>query len=652
MFSLFSVQRRWGLSAKLTLAYSLLSALMAGSLSIGLYWQLKNSQIAAMRDRLQDTLSLAAPQIDGDYHTLIFDADDIQTPYFEINQQRLQALQTINPAIRRISTLRQDGTGQLLWVHDLQRYPLHRDPVLQSKSAGALIRTPFSPPRPEMLERLMAPLSQPVVEMEVIPTEEGDSILYGYAPILDRFQQQEGILLIELDVAVVMENVAQAKTLAIQTFAIAIVFSMLVIWLLTQHLVIVPTLELTRATQLLSSGEWSCPLPIARTDELGVLAQNFNQMSEQLKASFATLEQRVAERTAELSVEKDKVEVASQAKSTFIATMSHELKTPLNAILGFSQLLGQDASLPEKHRKKLEIISRSGEHLLDLVNDVLEMSKAEAGRTRLNLRVFDLPAMLTALCDMLQLKAASKGIGLQLHCSSVLPRLVETDEGKLRQILLNLLGNALKFTHQGQIVLDVSLVEEPGRLPAQERAGGAEAVMMNASMTSRLLFCVTDMGEGIDPVELETLFQPFTQTRSGRDSLEGTGLGLCISQNFAHLLGGQMWVESRLGEGTQVSFEIQVQHTLMQHTVMEVSLPGAGCQADCDRPVELPPLPTLASLPESLRQNINGAAQELDETLLRERINQLRANYPDLAQTLAARLDALDFDGIIRLTEV
>jgi CheY-like chemotaxis protein len=227
--------------------------------------------------------------------------------------------------------------------------------------------------------------------------------------------------------------------------------------------------------------------------------------------------------------------------------MSHELRTPLNAILGFTQLMDGDPNLTAEQQENLGIISRSGEHLLALINDVLEMSKIEAGRVTLQEQSFDLYRLLDTLEEMFRLRAEGKGLRLSFERTENAPQYVRTDEGKLRQVLMNLLGNAAKFTEEGGVALRVSC--PPAVSPARREKEGAEAW---------LLFEVEDTGPGIAPEELEAVFEPFVQTASGQRSLEGTGLGLSISQQFARLMGGDITVSSELGQGSVFSFEVPI----------------------------------------------------------------------------------------------
>ncbi|NET36409.1 MAG: response regulator [Cyanothece sp. SIO1E1] len=239
---------------------------------------------------------------------------------------------------------------------------------------------------------------------------------------------------------------------------------------------------------------------------------------------------------SQLQNAKDAAEAANQAKSIFLAHMSHELRTPLNAILGFSQLMQRDRSITPKQQDALEIINRSGEHLLILINDILEMSKIEAGRMTLNQQDVDLHGLLDSLYGMLNLKAHNKGLQLIFERSPDVLQYVKTDEGKLRQVLINLLGNAIKFTAQGQVTLRV-------RYPTPQI----------------LYFDVEDTGPGIAADEIDRLFDVFAQTAVGCYSQEGSGLGLAISRKFVQLMGGDIRVASRLNQGSIFSFEVQVQ---------------------------------------------------------------------------------------------
>lgn len=240
------------------------------------------------------------------------------------------------------------------------------------------------------------------------------------------------------------------------------------------------------------------------------------------------LEEEIQQRTADLVLARNAAEAANKAKSVFLANMSHELRTPLNAILGFSSMILKDAQLPENQLRNLEIINRSGEHLLSLINDVLEMAKIEAGRIQLEEAQFDLGSMIRDVADMMSVRAQDKGLALLIDQSSEFPRFIVGDEARLRQILINLIGNALKFTQQGGVTLRLGIKQDPN---------------------AQLLIEVEDSGFGISPENQRHIFEPFVQLGEQGDG-KGTGLGLTITRQFVRLMGGHISLESTLGKGS------------------------------------------------------------------------------------------------------
>ncbi len=241
----------------------------------------------------------------------------------------------------------------------------------------------------------------------------------------------------------------------------------------------------------------------------------------------------------EAEAAREAAEAANRAKSTFLANMSHELRTPLHAILGFSQLISRDPSLNSEHLENLGIIGRSGEHLLSVINGVLEMSKIEAGKIVLDMEGIDLPRLFLDIEGMMRDRAEGKGLAFTLSLPPDLPRHVRADAGKLRQVLINLIGNAIKFTKRGTVGLEVHAEE--------------------AGATDRRLWCeVTDTGIGISQDELNTIFDPFVQAGRSPGNMQGTGLGLSISRHYVELMGGGIEVASQPDHGSSFRFHIPV----------------------------------------------------------------------------------------------
>lgn len=267
----------------------------------------------------------------------------------------------------------------------------------------------------------------------------------------------------------------------------------------------------------------------------------------------ADLLRQTQQQARDLEIAKRAADAASQAKGEFLASMSHELRTPLNAILGFTQILNDDPTLQDNHRHMIGIVNRSGNHLLGLINDVLSLAKIEANKVTLDEESFDLDQLLQGVEDMLQIKAKAKGLGLLVSPPPALAQQVWADGGKLRQILINLVGNAIKFTAQGSVVLRSRLEPNSSVEP------GAEI-----PKTHRLIIEVQDTGVGMAPEEIANLFQPFEQTQSGRRSAEGTGLGLSLSYNFAQIMGGDIQVDSVLNVGSTFTVSLPVALTTLE----------------------------------------------------------------------------------------
>jgi signal transduction histidine kinase/DNA-binding response OmpR family regulator len=341
-------------------------------------------------------------------------------------------------------------------------------------------------------------------------------------------------------------------------------FSFAIIWLMLDKRLIQPLRDLMESTARLARGELDQDLRLQRQDEIGDLSQGLDtmrvdlarligerdrqnlalqnelierqRMERELAQYRDNLEQQVVTRTQALNVALHQAESANRAKSVFLANMSHELRTPLNAILGFTQLMKRDNVAPE-NQKNLATINRAGQHLLALINDVLEISRIEAGRTLLQSEPFDLTEILTTVEEMIRVKADDKGLKFISEHATNLPAFVEGDGPHLKQILINLLGNAVKYTERGQLALRVS------------RRNG------------EINFEVSDTGPGISEQDHARIFQPFYQTQSGIAKGEGTGLGLAISQEYTKMMKGRLDVKSKIGQGSIFNLSLPLPET-------------------------------------------------------------------------------------------
>ncbi len=288
-----------------------------------------------------------------------------------------------------------------------------------------------------------------------------------------------------------------------------------------------------------SFGELRLPFTVAK-----IVCNSLERIKTQaaLRRAHDELEDRVRERTAELALAKDEAETANRARSVFLANMTHELRTPLNAIIGFTRLMANDPLIPPDQKDTLRIVKESAEDLLKMITKLLEMTKTESDKVILEPSDFDLLRLVREMDELIRVQAEYKGLEFSVKTHPDLPRSVKADKNKLREILLNLLGNAVKFTRIGEVSLKVTpLVDAFGSYPPG------------------LKFCVSDTGLGISPEYKERIFEPFFQVSDDYESGEGTGLGLSICRKLVSLMGGEIAVESEPGKGSVFSFTIRIE---------------------------------------------------------------------------------------------
>jgi signal transduction histidine kinase/DNA-binding NarL/FixJ family response regulator len=356
-----------------------------------------------------------------------------------------------------------------------------------------------------------------------------------------------------------LRRVAGKLMLTIAILGISIFF---LLSFILHKVVVYPIEQILTVANAIADGNLDWNINVRQQDEIGSLARGFaamrdrirqrgaerdkaeealRQSEEELRKHRDHLGELVAERTAELAIAKEKSEAANRAKSVFLANMNHELRTPLNAVLGFSHLMINAPDVTAEQRENLNIISRSGEHLLNLINNVLEISKIESGRIALEKSHFDLHLLIHEVKLLMAVRASGKGLSFAVEQQPDIPRHVSTDPGKLRQILINLLGNAIKFTKSGGVALRAMVVEQ------------------EANQRLWIRFQVEDTGSGIREEDRERIFSPFVQLGEQPPTEAGTGLGLTICKQYVELMEGRIGVANNLDRGSVFHIEVPVE---------------------------------------------------------------------------------------------
>jgi signal transduction histidine kinase/DNA-binding NarL/FixJ family response regulator len=458
--------------------------------------------------------------------------------YFLIGYERDQRLQLLEQRATRMTELLSHALSYPLWNLDSQAVENQLSALISNPEVIELKVTALNYAEVATLKGMYASGKDVKPENSIVR-----ELPIRYGPFQGTPEKKIGAVRVVLTREVVAREIAAARRAILAVVAAIVAAMYAATYLLLKKMVGEPICRLEEMVDRIAGGDLDTRCVVASGDELGRLAGRVNIMADRLRESTMRLrnhrdllEHAVEERTAELTEAKKRAEVANQAKSSFLTNVSHELRTPLNAILGYTEILLRDKVMGEARMNELNVIEHSGKHLLTLINDILDLAKIEAGKQEIFEEDMRLDEVIRVIAEMIRVKAEQKGLHFVCDLAPGLPVVVRADEKRLRQVLLNLLSNAVKFTEHGEVRLGVQFTPP-----------------------SRLHFEVCDTGLGLSAAQCEKLFTPFEQITDVARRIGGTGLGLAISWQLVRLMGGEIQVESQLGQGSRFWFEVELQ---------------------------------------------------------------------------------------------
>ena len=412
----------------------------------------------------------------------------------------------------------------------------------------------------------------------------------------------------------------------IYAILVSILFAALSLFIFNRQ-ILSPLNQIKQLAKELATGNLEQRITLKKQDEIGELGAALNSMAAQFQHTLDNLSQVM-----------DEALIAEKAKSKFLGKMSHELKTPLNGIIGFTQIMQQDSAITAEQLESLDVIEKSGLHLLSLIEDVLEIAKIEAGKSNLNLSKFDLHHFLNSLEQMFSFKASEKNLDLVFNVDKNVPKYIENDEEKLRQVIANLLKNSIKFTNEGKVTLTV-------RKNVDEIYGS----------NNSLYFKIVDTGVGISPEEIDNLFLAFAQTENS-DFSDGMGLGLPMSRQLIQLMGGDIAIKSEPNEGTVIRFSIPIAEVdvtdLNLPQTYEVESDSMESQFFCNSGFSYDVTKEkLAYMPVEWLRGLQDATIRVDNELIFAVLERIPNQDLDLKQALIDLIENFRYDSILELTD-